>query len=186
MWWYLTCRLSSRDLVQRTAEHRHRIALAHTTDKTGRNVDVFVSKTRDITAAKRFLCQAGRQHRVPRAITLDAYAASHRTVAELQEIGTLPRRVPNSLIEQDHRRITQRVRPMLGFKRFARAAVTSRGVELAAKIRKRQFILTPLPDGQPPPREDSGCDAGCLKSVKPLDRQKGTPNGVCTRTGFRW
>jgi transposase-like protein len=45
----------------------------------------------------------------------------------------------NNLIEQDHRRVKQRVRPMLGFKRFDNAAVTISGIELAEKIKKGQF-----------------------------------------------
>ena len=50
----------------------------------------------------------------------------------------------NNVIEQDHRRIKQRVRPMLGFKGFETAAVTIRGIELAEKIKKHQFNLRPL------------------------------------------
>ena len=49
----------------------------------------------------------------------------------------------NNVVEQDHRRIKQRVRPMLGFKRFETAAVTIRGI-LAEKIKKQQFNLKPL------------------------------------------
>src|SRR5260370_4458707 len=86
--------------------------------------------------------------RAPRVITLDGYAASHRAVAQLKEVGTLPRRVRirssqylNNVVEQDHRRIKQRIRPMLGFKRFETAAVTIRGIELAEKIKKNQFNL---------------------------------------------
>jgi transposase-like protein len=45
----------------------------------------------------------------------------------------------NNLIEQDHRRVKQRVYPMLGFKKFDNAVVTISGIELAQKIRKRQF-----------------------------------------------
>ena len=33
----------------------------------------------------------------------------------------------------------QRIRPMLGFKRFDKAAVTISGIELAEKIKKGQF-----------------------------------------------
>jgi hypothetical protein len=44
----------------------------------------------------------------------------------------------NNVIEQDHRRIKQRIRPMLGFKQFETAAVTIRGIELAEKIKKQQ------------------------------------------------
>jgi len=92
-----------------------------------------------------------RQHGAPRVITLDGYAASRRAVAKLKAAGRLPRRVQvrsckylNNVVEQDHRRIKQRVRPMLGFKRFETAAVTIRGLELAAKINKHQFDLNPL------------------------------------------
>ena len=84
-------------------------------------------------------------------ITLDGYAASHQAVAKLKTSGILPRRVQvrsckylNNVIEQDHRRIKQRIRPMLGFKRFETAAVTIRGIELAEKIKKHQFDLKPL------------------------------------------
>src|SRR5215471_13441507 len=44
----------------------------------------------------------------------------------------------NNLVEQDHGRVKQRIRPMLGFKRFDHAAVAS-GIELAEKIKKGQF-----------------------------------------------
>ena len=76
------------------------------------------------------------------------YAASHRAVAKLKAAGTLPRRVRvrsckylNNVVEQDHRRIRQRIRPMIGFKRFDTATVTIRGIELAEKIKKDQFNL---------------------------------------------
>jgi transposase-like protein len=66
--------------------------------------------------------------------------------------GKMPKRVRvrsskylNNGIEQDHRRVKQRIRPMLGFKRFHTAAVTISGIELAAKIRKHQFKVAKLP-----------------------------------------
>src|SRR5215468_3931631 len=84
--------------------------------------------------------------RKPAEITLDAYAASHRAMLEIREDGELPQRVKvrssqylNNLVEQDHRRVKQRIRPMLGFKRFDNAAVTISGIELAEKIKKGQF-----------------------------------------------
>ena len=120
-------------------------------DKEGRTVDFLLSKRRDVAAAKRFFSRATKQQGVPRVITFDGYAASHRAVAKLKEIGTLPRRVRvrsrkylNNVVEQDHRRIKQRIRPMLGFKRFETAAVTIRGIELVEKIKKQQFNLKPL------------------------------------------
>ena len=74
----------------------------------------------------------------------------------MKEAGELPRRVKvrssqylNNVIEQDHRRVKQRIRPMLGFKRFDHAVVTISGIELAQKIKKRQFKTGKL----------SGCSA---------------------------
>jgi transposase-like protein len=120
-------------------------------DRHGRTVDFLLSRRRDVVAAKRFFTRARKQHGAPRVITLDGYAASHRAVTDLKAAGTLPRRVRvrsspylNNVVEQDHRRIKKRVRPMLGFKRFDTAAVTIRGIELAEKIKKGQFNLRPL------------------------------------------
>ena len=50
----------------------------------------------------------------------------------------------NNVLEQDHRRIKQHLRPMLRLKRFETAAVTIRGIELVEKIKKQQFNLKPL------------------------------------------
>ena len=70
-----------------------------------------------MAAAKRFFAKATKQHGAPRVITLDGYAASHRAVDKLKTSGILPRHVRvrsckylNNVIEQDHRRIKQRVR----------------------------------------------------------------------------
>lgn len=41
----------------------------------------------------------------------------------------------NNLIEQDHRRVKQRMYPILGFKSFRNATVTIGAIELAQKIR---------------------------------------------------
>jgi transposase-like protein len=114
-------------------------------DKAGRPDDFFLSRTRDVNAAKTFLRSAMKNTRTPTKITLDAYAASHRAVREMKA-GELPQRVRvrssqylNNLIEQDHGRVKQRIRPMLGFKRFDNAAATISGIELAEKIKKGQF-----------------------------------------------
>jgi len=124
----------------------HWVYLYRAVDKAGRTVDFFLSRKRDVNAAKSFLRRAMKNTRKPAKITLDAYAASHRAVREMKEDGELPRRVQvrssqylNNLIEQDHRRVKQRIRPMLGFKRFDNAVVTIGGIELAEKIKKGQF-----------------------------------------------
>ena len=122
------------------------VYLYRAVDKAGRTVDFFLSQKRDVNAAKSFLRRAMKNTRKPTKITLDAYAASHRAVREMKKDGELPQRVKvrssqylNNLIEQDHRRVKQRIRPMLGFKRFENAVVTISGIELAEKIKKGQF-----------------------------------------------
>jgi transposase-like protein len=119
------------------------VYLYRAVDKAGQTVDFFLSRNRDVNAAQGFLRSAMKNTRKPTKITLDAYAASHRAVREMKEIGELPQRVKvrssqylNNLIEQDHRRVKQRIRPMLGFKRFDNAVVTISGIELAEKIKK--------------------------------------------------
>ena len=198
--WYLSYKLSSRELVEMMDERG--ITLVHTTilrwvqryvpefekrwsryartvggswrcdetyikvngrwtylyravDKQGRTVDFRLSERRDVAAAKAFFRKAMKHNGTPRVITLDAYAASHRAIADLKAEGTLPKRIRvrsskylNNGIEQDHRRVKQRIRPMLGFKRFETGAVTISGIELTAKIRKHQFKVGKLP-GRP-------------------------------------
>ena len=129
----------------------HWVYLYRAVDRAGQTIDFLLSECRDSAAAKRFFEQAIEKRGIPEKITLDGYAASHRAVAELQHDGALPKhltvrtnRYLNNLVEQDHRRIKQRVRPMLGFKRFAHAAVTIAGIELAHQIKKRQFDLSTL------------------------------------------
>ena len=194
--WYLTFKLSSRDLVQMMAERG--ITLTHTTilrwvqryvpefekrwsryarpvgdswrvDETYLKIKgqwVYLYRAVDKAGPhRRFSLEQTAGHRGRQAVLfpgdeaawspkgdhLDGYAASHRAVAKLKTSGILPRRVQvrsckylNNVIEQDHRRIKQRIRPMLGFKRFETAAVTIRGIELAEKIKKQQFNLKPL------------------------------------------
>ena len=95
--------------------------------------------------------QAIEKRGMPQKITLDGYAASHVAVGELQKEGTLPdkllvrtNRYLNNVIEQDHRRVKQRVRPMLGFKRFDHADTAIIGIELVHQIKKGQFDVTTL------------------------------------------
>src|SRR5438270_10694273 len=122
------------------------VYLYRAVDKAGQTVDFFLSRSRDVHAAKTFLLNAMNNRRTPTKITLEAYAASHRAVREMKEDGDLPQQVKvrssqylNNLVEQDHRRVKQRIRPMLGFKRFDNAAITISGIELAEKIKKGQF-----------------------------------------------
>jgi transposase-like protein len=64
----------------------------------------------------------------------------HWAVREMKEDGELPGRVKvrssqylNNLVEQDHRRVKQRTRPVLGFKRVEKAENTEERRRLAAQ-----------------------------------------------------
>ena len=121
-------------------------------DKCGQTIDFRLSRTRDVSAAKAFFMKAIRHEgQPPHTITLDGYAASHRAVREMRNGGLLPERTKlrsskylNNLIEQDHRGVKSRTRPMLGFKNFQSAAITIAGVELLRRIHKDQFSLSRL------------------------------------------
>jgi hypothetical protein len=79
-------------------------------------------------------------------VNLDGNAASHRALRLLRQedpewrtVVVRSRRYLNNIVEQDHRAIKRRCAPMLALKSFRTAAVTLAGVELAHRIRKRQF-----------------------------------------------
>jgi transposase-like protein len=112
------------------------VALYRAVDEAGKTVDFYLSRKRDVNAAKAFPPRAMKQQRLPTKITLDAYAA-HRAVADLKGPGEIPKRVRvrtskylNNTIEQDHRRIKQRLGPMPGVKSFGTAAVVIGGILL--------------------------------------------------------
>jgi transposase-like protein len=118
-------------------------------DREGQTVDFRLSTNRDVPAAKAFFRKALKtQGRAPVSITLDGYAASHRAVRELpaqnsrwKDTRLRSSKYLNNRIEQDHRNVKSRIKPMLGFKVFDRAAVTIAGIELLHRIRKGQFNL---------------------------------------------
>jgi len=89
-------------------------------DRQGFTVDFLLSEHRDIAAATRFFIRAIEQHGAPERITLDGYPATHSAVAELKKHGVLRPQTEvrtskylNNLVEQDHRRVKQRIYPML-------------------------------------------------------------------------
>ena len=118
-------------------------------DSDGNTVDFLLRAKRDVAAAKAFFRRAFKsQARLPRAITLDGYQASHRAAREFlgehqrgQRTKVRSSKFLNNRIEQDHRSIKFRLKPMLGFKRFRNASITIAGIELMHRIRKDQFKL---------------------------------------------
>jgi transposase-like protein len=130
-------------------------------DSIGDTVEFFFSEHRDLIAAKRFFQQALDRHGRPDRVVIDGSQTNREAIvscdaANRGETGddetTRPITIKkskylNNRIEQDHRRIKRRTRPMLGFKSVASASIILSGIELVHMMRKRQarFAYNPNP-----------------------------------------
>ena len=117
-------------------------------DKRGKTVDFLLRPDRGIAAAQAFFRKAlaSTLPRVPRKVTIDGHVPSRRALWLLRREHACWRNVNartnqylNNVIEQDHRAIKRRCASMAGFKSFASAAIVLSGIELAHRVRKRQF-----------------------------------------------
>ena len=156
--WYLKYPLSYRMLVEMMQERG--INITHTTimrwvleylyravDSDGSTIDFYVSEFRDKTAAKTFFKKAlnANHNKQPRVITTDQYAATEFAIYEMQTDNVLSKETElrkikylNNIIEQDHRFIKRKVKPMLGFGSIKSAENTICGIEVMHMIRKGQ------------------------------------------------
>jgi transposase-like protein len=110
-------------------------------DSVGDTVDFWLSEHRDLPAAKRFLRKAMANHGRPERVVIDGSQTNREAIIACDtesRLASNARRVLkairirqsqylNNRIEQDHRRIKRRIRPMLGFKSFASANATLAG-----------------------------------------------------------
>jgi transposase-like protein len=124
-------------------------------DGTGRTIDFLLGAKRDKKAAKRFFRRAlGRGNtRNTRSVVTDRLKSCPGAPREMKRDGELWRFVQhrrgrwlNNLVEQDHRRIKRRTRPMLGFGSFWTARRTLAGVEAMATLSKGQVRAVPAND----------------------------------------
>ena len=123
-------------------------------DKSGATVDFLFSPTRNLGDAKAFFRQAYERHGLPEQVTIDSSQtnleatrqchgeARLRTGSTAAPLNVRRSQYMNNRIEQDHRRIKRRTRPMLGFKAAHSAAIILGGIELIHMIRKGQLIRT--------------------------------------------
>ena len=130
-------------------------------DGQGNTVEFFLSRTRGIAAAKGLLSQGveassgATQHHPGWPPAEPSRAAAHGMNGEFNFRGPNPVTIRccqylNNVVEQDHRRVKGRLRPMLGFKTFYNARRVIIGIELALKIHKHQFA-TPIHGSRIPP-----------------------------------
>ncbi|TFG60703.1 MAG: IS6 family transposase [Nitrospirales bacterium] len=115
-------------------------------DKQGQTIDFLLTATRDTKAALRFLKNAIEQHGTPSLVNIDQSGAN--TAGFKQVNREMKKRIKirqcqylYNIIEQDHRRIKRKTRPMLGFKNFHAAQRTLAGIEVMAMIKKGQMKI---------------------------------------------
>jgi transposase-like protein len=121
-------------------------------DSNGDTVEFWFSERRNLTAAKRFLRKVLKRHGRPERIVIDGSQTNREAILlcdttdrledraqrDLKPIRIRQRAYLNNRIEQDHRAIKRRVRPMLGFKSMASARAILGGIELVHMMRKGQ------------------------------------------------
>lgn len=113
-------------------------------DRMGQTVDFLLTARRDEAAARRFFEQAINLHDVPEKITIDKSGANTAAVRGLIEDSGLDMKLRqskylNNIVEQEHRAVKRRVRPMMGLKSFWTARRILAGIETMHMIRKGQM-----------------------------------------------
>ncbi|PWK66402.1 IS6 family transposase [Aminobacter sp. AP02] len=130
-------------------------------DSVGDTVEFYFSEQRDLPAARRFFKQALERYGRPNRVVIDGSQTNHEAIVSCDITHRLQTRAAgfskpitirkskylNNRIEQDHRNIKRRIRPMLGFKSPASANIILSGIELIHMMRKRQarFAFNPSP-----------------------------------------
>jgi len=118
-------------------------------DSEGNTIDFYLSKTRNKQAAKRFFKKALAFSHVskPRVITVDENPTYPMTIQELKKEKQMPKGIQlrqvkylNNIVEQDHRFIKKRIRPMLGLKSLRTAKRIIAGIEAMHMIKKGQIL----------------------------------------------
>jgi transposase-like protein len=119
-------------------------------DSNGDTVEFWFSERRNLTAAKRFLRKALNRHGRPERIVIDGSQTNREAILSCDAADRLQDRSRrplkpihirqsaylNNRIEQDHRAIKRRIRPMLGFQSIVSARVILGGIEMIHMMRK--------------------------------------------------
>ncbi|WP_439099474.1 IS6 family transposase [Cardinium endosymbiont of Oedothorax gibbosus] len=122
------------------------IYLYRAVDHYGDTVDFFLSKHRDKSAAF-FFRKAITENNIPKKVVIDksgsnkaAFDAINTDLDQDHTIQIFQNKYLNNRVEQDHRFIKKRLKPMLSFKCFKAAAITIAGIENIRMIQKGKVI----------------------------------------------
>ena len=113
-------------------------------DKAGNTIDFLLRAHRDKAAARRYFEKSIAQNGEPETVTIDKSGANLAALEAINAERETPIKIRqtkylNNIIEQDHRAIKRRTRPMLGFKNFQCARILPGGIEVAHMIAKGQM-----------------------------------------------
>ena len=130
-------------------------------DKLGDTIDFYLSATRNAKAAKRFLGKTLRgckNWEKPTKINTDKAGCHNQAIRELKKEGKWPNDVKhrqvkylNNVIEADHGKLKQLIKPVRGFKTMKTVYATIKGFEVMRALRKgqeRAFNLIHDPIGE--------------------------------------
>ena len=111
-------------------------------DQYGQVIDVYVSKRRNLAAARTFFAMVLASHGRPEEVTTDLAASLLRVVDELlPDVVHDTERYSNNRIENDHGRLKARLRPMRGLRTDRTASVVIRGHALIQNLRRGHYEL---------------------------------------------
>jgi putative transposase len=118
-------------------------------DSSGNTIDFLLRKHRDITAAMAFFHKTVTHHDLPVRVTIDKSGSNipalntiNKILSKSRQIAIQQSKYLNNIIEQDHRFIKKRIKPMLGFKSFRSAQATISGIESIRMIQKGQISFS--------------------------------------------
>jgi putative transposase len=99
---------------------------------------------RDKAEARGYFEKAMAQNGAPETITVDKSGAKLAALEALNAERETPvtirqNKYLNNIVEQDHRAIKRRIRPMMGFRDFRCARIILSGIEVMHMIRKGQM-----------------------------------------------
>jgi len=110
-------------------------------DQHGQVIDIWLSRRRDLTAARAFFSRALTRGTVPVEVTTDRAPAYPRVLDEFVP-GALhvTEQYANNAVEVDHG-LKARLRPMRGLKRFRSARILAAGHALVQNLRRGHYEI---------------------------------------------
>jgi transposase-like protein len=111
-------------------------------DQYGQVIDVYVSKRRNLTAARTFFTVVLANHERPEEVTTDLAPSLLRVVDEVMPDALHDTdQYSNNRIENDHGRLKARLRPMRGLRTDRTASVVIRGHAFMQNLRRGHYEL---------------------------------------------